>query len=48
MTINVGSSTPIGTYPITVTGNGGGVQQSTTVNLTVTPSDFILTAILPT
>ena len=44
MTINVGSSTPIGTYPITVTANGGGVQQSATVNLTVTPSDFILTA----
>ncbi len=36
MTITVGSSTPTGTYPITVTGNGGGVQQSTTVNLTVT------------
>ena len=28
-------STPAGTYPITVTGNGGGVQQSTTVTLTV-------------
>ena len=44
MTVNVGSSTPIGTYPITVTANGGGVQQSATVKLTVTPSDFILTA----
>jgi uncharacterized membrane protein len=44
MTISVGSSTPTGTYPITVTGNGGGVQQTTTVNLTVTPTDFILTA----
>ena len=36
MTIVVGSNTPGGTYPITVTGNGGGVQQSTTVTLTVT------------
>jgi len=34
MTITVGSSTPVGTYPITVTGNG--VQQSATVTLTVT------------
>jgi hypothetical protein len=36
MTITVGASTPVGTYPITVTGNGGGIQQSTTVTLTVT------------
>ena len=36
MTITVGSSTPTGTYPITVTGNGGGIQQNTTINLTVT------------
>ncbi len=36
MTITVGSTTPMGTYPIIVTGNGGGVQQSTTVTLTVT------------
>ena len=36
MTITVGSSTPVGTYPITVTGNGGGIQQSATVSLTVT------------
>src|SRR5208337_5622330 len=35
MTITVGSSTPAGTYPITVTGNGAGVQQNTTVTLTV-------------
>ena len=38
MTISVGASTPVGTYPITVTGNGGGVQQNTTVTLTVTSS----------
>ncbi len=36
MNILVGSNTPAGTYPITVTGNGGGVQQSTIVTLTVT------------
>src|SRR5271165_4022374 len=36
MTMTVGASTPVGTYPITVTGNGGGVQQSATVSLTVT------------
>jgi uncharacterized membrane protein len=35
MNITVGSSTPTGTYPITVTGNGGGVQQNATVTLTV-------------
>ncbi len=38
MSIVVGSNTPTGTYPITVTGNGGGTQQSTTVSLTVTSS----------
>src|SRR5271166_2213703 len=48
MTITVGNNTPTGTYPITVTGNGGGIQQSTTVSLTVTPTDFILTASPPT
>jgi hypothetical protein len=36
MTIIVGSGTPTGTYPITVTGSGGGIQQNTTVDLTVT------------
>ena len=36
MAIMVGSSTALGTYPIIVTGNGGGVQQTTTVTLTVT------------
>src|SRR5208337_4202875 len=36
MTITVGSSTPAGTYPITVTGNGAGAQQNATVTLTVT------------
>ena len=36
MTITVGASTPAGTYPITVTGNGGGIQQWVSINLTVT------------
>ncbi len=36
MTISVGGSTPTGTYPITVTGIGGGVQKTTIVTLTVT------------
>ena len=46
MTITVGSNTPTGSYPITVTGNGGGVQQNTTVTLTVTAeqASFTLTA----
>src|SRR5271167_4711298 len=36
MTIMVGGSTAPGIYPLTVTGNGGGTQQNTTVTLTVT------------
>ena len=36
MTIAVGLNTSKGTYPITVTLNGGGVEQSATVNLAVT------------
>ncbi len=36
MTITVGGSTTPGTYPITVTGDGGGIQQNTTVTLMVT------------
>ncbi len=47
MTINVGSSTTPGVYPITVTGTGGTTQHSTTVTLTVTSSssgDFSISA----
>jgi uncharacterized membrane protein len=36
LTLNVGSSTAVGTYNIVVTGSGGGLQQSTTVSLKVT------------
>jgi kumamolisin len=47
MTISVGSSVTAGTYPITVTGMGGGVTQTTAVSLTVTTagsSDFTISA----
>jgi uncharacterized membrane protein len=45
MTISVGSSTPTGTYPITVTGSSGSVHQTTTVTLTVTQSgNFTISA----
>jgi len=46
MTVNVGSNTPVGTYPLLVTGNGGGVQQTTVVTLTVTTNgpDFSISA----
>jgi uncharacterized membrane protein len=38
MTINVGESTPVGAYPLTVTGDGGGIRQTTVVTLTVISS----------
>jgi uncharacterized membrane protein len=45
MTIIVGGSTPVGTYPITVTGNGGGIQQNLAVTLTVlSDPDFTISA----
>ena len=47
MTMTVGSTTVPGTYPITVTGAGGGLMHSTTVTLTVTGTtggDFTLSA----
>jgi len=45
MTISVGASTPTGTYPIAITGNGGGVQQSGTLSLTVSAgSTFSISA----
>ena len=44
-TFTVGSGTPLGTYPITITGNGGGIQQNTTVTLTVVePPSFNISA----
>src|SRR5205085_2494851 len=45
MTITVGASTPTGSYPLTVTGSGGRLQQTATVSLTVTcPSNFTVSA----
>jgi uncharacterized repeat protein (TIGR03803 family) len=38
MTVTVGANTPLGVYPITITGNGGGVRQNTTLQLTVLSS----------
>ena len=35
MNIAVGLSTPIGSYPLAITFSGGGIQQTTTVNLAV-------------
>ena len=47
MTVTVGSNTPAGTYPITVTGNGGGIQQNTTVTLTVLPVPIFMISASP-
>ena len=47
MTMTVASTTAPGTYPITVTGSGGGIMHSTMVTLTVnsvTTADFSLSA----
>ncbi len=46
MTMAVGASVTPGTYPITVTGTGGGITHTTTVNLTVTgvTPDFTISA----
>jgi len=35
LSINVGSSSAAGTYPLTITGDGGGMTHVTTVNLTI-------------
>jgi kumamolisin len=35
MTLTVGSSTPAGTYPVTVIGTGGGLTHTATVSLTI-------------
>jgi uncharacterized membrane protein len=43
MTITVGSSTPTGTYPITVAASGGGIQQTTTVTLVVATGSTTIT-----
>ena len=38
MTISVGASTAVGSYPLTVTASGGGLTSTATVTLTVTSS----------
>jgi hypothetical protein len=38
LTVGTSTATPPGTYTITVTGNGGGLQHSSQVSLTVTPN----------
>jgi uncharacterized membrane protein len=43
MTFTVGSNTPAGNYPITVTASGGGIRHTMTVNLTVTAYQPVLT-----
>jgi len=35
LTVNTSLSTPLGTYPVTITGTSGSVARSVTVNLTV-------------
>jgi parallel beta-helix repeat protein len=40
LTISTTSTTPVGTYPITVTGTGGGTIHEATYTLTVTTPDF--------
>jgi hypothetical protein len=43
MTIQTGTSTPVGSYAVTVTGTGGGLSHTTIFTLTVsTPFDFSL------
>jgi hypothetical protein len=42
MQITVGSSTAVGTYPVTVTGTSGALSHTTNVSLTVTPTPLQL------
>jgi len=45
LTISPGASAPSGTYPLTITGSGGGVTHSTQVNLSVAAvADFSIAA----
>jgi len=48
MTVTVGNNTPAGTYPIAVTGSGGGLMQTVTVSLTVTGGGGFTLAVTPT
>jgi len=44
MSVNVGASTTPGSYTVTVTGTGASATHTTTVDLTVTASDFSISA----
>jgi hypothetical protein len=46
MTISVGTSTAAGSYPITVTASGGGVQHTTTVTVSVSGTGSAQVAIV--
>jgi len=45
LTLSADSTTPVGTYSITVAGTGGGVTQTTTVTLTVSSSSTASSAV---
>lgn len=47
LTINVGPETPLGTHPLLITGNGGGISHTSTVTLDVVLADFAL-SVAPT
>ena len=45
LTVNTASSTPLGTYPLTITATGGGLSHTTSVTLVVSAAtDFTLSA----
>lgn len=44
LTINVGPETPLGSHPLVITGNGGGISHTSTVTLVVLLPDFALSA----
>ena len=47
MNFAVGLSTPTGTYPITITANGGGIQRTVTLNLVITGATVATPAFSP-
>src|SRR5262249_52931937 len=44
MTVTTSTTTPVGTYPVTITGTSGALVHNTTVTLVVSQPDFSLTA----
>jgi hypothetical protein len=44
MTVTTSASTPVGTYPVSITGTSGALVHNTTVTLVVSQPDFSLTA----